>query len=338
MAGLAIVVILNWNGRAYLRDCLRAALAQTYPAYRVLVVDNGSTDGSADIAREEFPEATLLALGTNLHFARGTNEGMRAALRDPACEYVAPLNNDTRADPEWLTELVRAASDRVGSVASKLLLMDRPRFLNSTGIAIARDGSSMDRSWNAPDDGRWDAAEDVFGPSGGAALYRRSLLEEVGLFDEDFVAYYEDVDLAWRARLAGWESRFASRAVVYHKYSGSVGHRSPWRQYQCERNRVWNLVQNYPWRHVATGIPWNAARLAASRIPRQTASGGADTKAEGLGGSAKVHAQARIDAYAGLGRALRKRRARRPQRRVDAAEVSRWLRTYGVPIHDLIST
>lgn len=338
MRGFAYVVILNWNGRGYLRDCLRAAFAQTYPDYRVLVVDNGSTDGSLDIARDEFPEAVLLSLGKNLHYARGCNEGMRAALSDPKCAHLVLLNNDTRADPEWLSALVRSAEGHVGMVASKLLFMDHPKVVNSAGIAIARDGSSMDRGWNEPDDGRWDGAVDAFGPSGGAGLYRREVLDQVGLFDEDFVAYYEDVDLAWRARLAGWEARFAPRAIVYHKYSGSIGHASPWRQYQCERNRVWNLVQNYPWRHVAAGIAWNATRLAASQLPRRRGVREPATKTETPRGSVEVHARARLDAYAGLGRAVRKRRQRGPQRRVDAAEVGRWLRRFGVPLHDILSS
>ncbi|MFA5895598.1 MAG: glycosyltransferase family 2 protein [Thermoplasmata archaeon] len=337
MRGLAYVVILNWNGRSYLRDCLRAAFAQTYPDYRVLVVDNGSTDGSADIAHDEFPEAILLPLERNLHYARGSNEGMRAALRDPKCAYVVLLNNDTRADPEWLAEMVRSVDGRIGMVASKLLFMDRPKVVNSAGIAIARDGSSKDRGWNEPDDGRFDTAPDVFGASGGAGLYRREVLDEVGLFDEDFVAYYEDVDLAWRARLAGWEAHFAPRSIVYHKYSGSIGHASPWRQYQCERNRVWNLVQNYPWRYVATGITWNATRLVASRLPRRPEAGEPAATTETPRGSVRIHARARIDAYASLGRALRKRRQRQPQRRVDAAEVGQWLRRYGVSLHDILS-
>ncbi len=338
MPGLAYVVILNWNGRSYLRECLRAAFAQTYPDYRVLVVDNGSTDGSADIARDEFPEAILLPLEKNLHFARGSNEGMRAALRDPKCAHVVLLNNDTRADPEWLAELVRSADGRVGMVASKLLFMDHPRVLNSTGVVIARDGSSMDRGWNQPDDGRFDAVPDVFGASGGAGLYRRELLDQIGLFDEDFVAYFEDVDLAWRARFAGWEARFAPRSIVYHKYSASIGHVSPWREYQCERNRVWNLVHNYPWRYVVTGISWNATRLLASRLPLGRTAVDPEATVESAPGSVPVHARARIDAYAGLERALRKRRMRLLNRRVAAAEVGRWLRRYGVSIHDILSS
>lgn len=337
MGSQATVVVLNWNGHDYLRECLRSLFAQTYEDVRVLVVDNASTDESWRIVEDEFPGAALLRMTENLHFARGMNAGFEKALEDPNAAFVVALNNDVRVDPEWLASLVAAADDpKVGMVASKMLFMDRPHVLNSTGIVVARDGSSMDRSWNAPDDGQWDTRLDVFGPSAGAALYRRGLLEGVGLFDEDFLAYYEDVDLAWRARLAGWEARFAPRAVVYHKYSGSVGHRSPWRQFQCERNRVWTLVQNYPWRHVATGIPWNAARLAASRIARRTAAGDAGARAESVGGSVDVHARARLDAYAHLGTALEKRRRRYATSTATAVDVGRWLRAYGVSLRQIV--
>src|SRR2546425_12934867 len=162
MGGRACVVVLNWNGREFIRDCLRSALAQTYPDNRVIVVDNASTDGSRDTVRHEFPEATLVPLPENLHFARGTNAGGDEALRDPECAFIGTLNNDTRVDPEWLAELVRMAGARVGMVASKMVFIDRPNVLNSTGVSIGPDGSAMDRGWNSIDEGQFDQALDVF--------------------------------------------------------------------------------------------------------------------------------------------------------------------------------
>src|SRR2546425_2225487 len=140
MAGICHVVALNWNGRDSIRQCLQSVLHQTYVAYRVVVVDNASTDGSRDIIRDEFPEVTLVALPENLHFARGTNAGLREALRDPECAFIGTLNNDTRVDPEWLAELVRVAGARGGMVASKMGFIDRPNILKSTGGSIRPDG------------------------------------------------------------------------------------------------------------------------------------------------------------------------------------------------------
>ena len=336
------VVILNWNGRRYVRDCLDSIFAQTYRDAKILVVDNGSTDGSAEFIRDEFPEAVLIALPANLHFARGTNAGVEVALQDPACEFVVTLNNDTRSDPEFLAGLVKAAAEeRVGMVAAKLLFMDRPTILNTTGICPTRDGSGVDRGWNQRDDGQFDRETDVFAPTAGAALYRRTLFERVGLFDRDFVAYYEDLDLAWRARLAGWETRFAPRAVVYHKYSASSSYQSAWKTYQGERNRIWNLVQNYPMQYVAEGIPWNGMRVLAAlrrRIlpgrytsPPTTGAGRGPSFAE----FASATVRARLDAYAGLRMAFQKRRMRRAYRHVDNRTVGRWLRHYGVPIKSM---
>src|SRR5437899_9009129 len=164
MAGICHVVVLNWNGRDSIRQCLRSVLHQTYAAYRVVVVDNASTDGSLDIIRDEFSEVTLVPLPENLHFARGTNAGLREALRDPECAFIGTLNNDTRVDPEWLAELVRMASARVGMVASKMVFIDRPNVLNSTGMSIGPDGSALDRDWNHSDDCHMSLAVELLGP------------------------------------------------------------------------------------------------------------------------------------------------------------------------------
>src|SRR2546430_254429 len=142
MAGRCHVVVLNWNGRDSIRPCLRSVLHQTYAAYRVVVVDNASTDGSCDIVRDEFPEVTLIPLPENLHFARGTNAGLREALRDPECAFIATLNNDTRVDPDWLAEPVRMAGPPGGMGASKMGFFDRPKLLDSPAACTGPHGSA----------------------------------------------------------------------------------------------------------------------------------------------------------------------------------------------------
>src|SRR2546428_3641202 len=131
MAGRCHVVVLNWNGRDSIRPCLQSVLHQTYPSYRVVVVDNASTDGSRDVVRDEFPEVIFVPLPENLHFARGTNAGLREALRDPECGFIATLNNDTRVDPEWLPELVRMGRPRAGVGAPQMAVVLRPDPLNT---------------------------------------------------------------------------------------------------------------------------------------------------------------------------------------------------------------
>src|SRR3989442_11168765 len=202
------VVILNWNGRRYVHDCLDSIFAQTYEEADVLVVDNGSTDGSAEFIRDEFPEAVLIALPANLHFARGTNAGVEVALQDSACEFVVTLNNDTRSDPEFLAGLVKAAAEeRVGMVAAKLLFMDRPTILNTTGICPTRDGSGVDRGWNQRDDGQFDRETDVFAPTAGGALFCPTLFQRGGPFGRGFVAYYQGPGPPRRGRPSGLGAR-----------------------------------------------------------------------------------------------------------------------------------
>lgn len=336
MPNLAYVVVLNWNGKDFIRECLKSVLHQTYPQSRLLVVDNRSTDGSREIIEDEFPEVKLVSLPENFHFARGTNAGIREALKDPECTHILTLNNDTRVDPEWVAELVRAATD-AGMVASKLLMMDHPQMINSTGLTVAPDGSALDRGWNQVDHGQFDRFDDVFGPTAGAALYRRDMIDRVGLLDEEFVAYYEDVDLAWRARLAGWQARYAPRAVVYHKFSASHRRGSPLKTYLCERNRIWNLVQNYPWRYAALTVPWNSARNLAGSIPwTDGKEPAAAPHQKSVVGTARAMARARVDAYAGIPRALEKRRARVASLRVGPATVGEWLRKYHVSFRDAV--
>ncbi len=338
MDSQATVVVLNWNGHDYLRDCLRSLFAQTYSQMRVLVVDNASTDESWRIVDEEFPAAALLRMTENLHFARGMNAGFERALEDPNAAYIVALNNDVRLDPEWLASLVAGVDGpRVGMVASKMYFMDRPRVLNSTGLCPARDGSGLDRGWNVPDDGRFDTQVDVFAASGGAALYRRELLQDVGLYDGDFVAYLEDLDLGWRARLAGWTARFAPRAVVYHKYSASIGARTEWKTYMGERNRIWMLIQNYPLRYAFLGDLWNNLRVVAAQGRRFRRRGADGAPADSPSGStARATVRARLDALAETHRALEKRRQRFSRRTATTADMGRWLRRYGASMRQML--
>src|SRR3989475_6774094 len=187
MAGRCHVVVLNWNGRDSIRPCLESVLHQTYGSYRVVVVDNASTDGSRDVVRDEFPNVTLVPLPENLHFARGTNAGLREALRAPECAFIATLKNATRVDPEWLRETCRMAGPPGRMGASKMGVFRRPNVFDSYGGSIRPAAGAMDRRWNSGDEGQFDQALDGFGASAGAALYRRDVLESVGLLDEDFL-------------------------------------------------------------------------------------------------------------------------------------------------------
>ena len=216
---LASIVIPNWNGAHHLPDCLDSLRRQRYPRFEVILVDNGSTDGSLALLAQTYPEVRLIALGENWGFAPACNLGMRAARG----EILVLLNNDTETDPGWLEALV-AAFERwpgAGAVASKMLLFDRRDHLHTAGDFYRLDGTPGNRGVWQRDEGQFYEQEPVFSACGGSAAYRRAMLDQVGLLDESFFFSCEDVDLGWRAQLAGWACVYAPGAIVYHKVSAT---------------------------------------------------------------------------------------------------------------------
>lgn len=192
----------------------------------------------------KYPEIVLVRNVRNLGFAAACNIGIRSS----ESPLVATLNNDTLPDPRWLEELVKGmeSDPTVGMCASKMLFYHLPAMINSTGISLDRAGIAWDRGGGEPDDPSETAPVEVFGPCAGAALYRRAMLDEIGLFDEDFFAYLEDVDLAWRARLAGWRCLYVPTARVYHVHSATGVEGSPFKSFLLGRNKIVTIVKNYP--------------------------------------------------------------------------------------------
>jgi GT2 family glycosyltransferase len=237
------VILLNWNGLHYLKDCLPTLLAQTYTDFDVILADNGSTDGSVEWVKTNYPQVRLLRNETNVGFCVANNRAIHAT----TSPYIVLLNNDTRVEPGWLAALVQAAESdpSVGMCASKMLFADHPDMINSTGISLDPVGIAWDRGGGERDDPQEREPVEIFGPCGGAALYRRAMLDQIGLFDEDLVAYLEDLDLAWRARLAGWRCLYVPSARVYHVHSGTWVKNSPWKSRLLGRNKVWTIAKNY---------------------------------------------------------------------------------------------
>ena len=238
------IAIVNWNGERYVEACLSSVLAQTYQDFEVVLVDNGSQDGSLALMKSRFPEVHLVCNQRNLGFAAANNQAIRLS----QSTYIATLNNDTVVEPAWLGEMVRTieTSPNVGMCASKMLFKRNPGVINSTGISLDWAGIAWDRGGGDLDSPKEPAPIEAFGPCAGAALYRRRMLDEIGLFDEDFFAYLEDVDLAWRARLRGWRCLYAPTARVYHAHSGTAVEGSAFKNYLLGRNKVFTIVKNYP--------------------------------------------------------------------------------------------
>lgn len=261
---LASVVIPNWNGVRHLPVCLDALRAQTYPRLEVVLVDNGSTDGSQEMVTELYPEVRLLALDENLGLTGGNNVGFRAA----EGQILISLNNDTEADGHFVEALVTALLEHpeAGMAAAKMLLFDRRDTIHSAGDGYRVDGIPFNRGVWQQDQGQYDEPGWIFGGCGGAVAYRREMLDKVGLFDESFFMYCEDVDLNWRAQLMGWRCWYTPQAIVYHKLSATGG--GPLASYYTGRNTLWVVIKNYPdtllrryWRAIVQA-QWGVARDA----------------------------------------------------------------------------
>lgn len=239
---LVSVVVPNWNGEKYLPLCLEGLRRQTYPHLEVIVADNGSTDGSLALLARDYPEVRVVPLVENRGYAGGVNAGFRAA----AGQVLVAFNNDAEADPHWIEELV-AALDRhpeAGMATSRVRLFDRRDHLHTAGDFYGLDGIPGNRGVWQPDGPAYDEERWVFGAAGVAAAYRRSMLDEIGPLDERFGSYLEDVDLSWRAQLAGYRCIYAPRAVVYHMVSATGG--GPVASFFVGRNTIWVVVKDYP--------------------------------------------------------------------------------------------
>lgn len=239
------VIIPNWNGKDVILHALLSLQQQTL-AHHVIVVDNGSDDDSVEAIKKRFPEVEVIALSKNRGFAGGVNVGIRKAIKDKF-SHIALLNNDAVADKVWLKELIGAMEDRPDVVITtgKMLRNDH-KHLDSAGEFIRRSGMPFPRGRDEYDRGQYNQSGFVFAASGGASLFRSSLFKEIGLFDEDFFAYYEDVDISFRAQLVGHKIWYEPRALAYHR----VGHTSKklggFTRYHSVKNYVMLYNKNMP--------------------------------------------------------------------------------------------
>ena len=236
------VVIPNWNGMRFLETCLGSLRQQTYSALQIIVADNASTDGSQSFIRDHFSDVTLVTLAMNAGFTGACNAGIMASTGD----FVALLNNDTEVDPNWASAVVSAFSraPEVGIVASKMLLFDRRNYFHTAGDFFRVDGKPGNRGVWQEDRGQYDEEAYVFSACGGSAVYRRKMLDQIGLLDDDFFFSLEDIDLAWRAQLTGWRCLYTPDAIVYHHLSATGGGKTA--SYYDGRNLIFVLVKNFP--------------------------------------------------------------------------------------------
>ncbi len=242
---LVSIVIPNWNGIRFLAGCLDSLAAQTYQNHEVILVDNGSQDGSCQFVEANYPQVRLIRFDRNTGFSVAVNSGIGNARGS----LIALLNNDTIVDRGWLAAMVEAliANDQLGSVACKMLSYDDHSILDGAGDGYRRGGLPGRIGHREKDLGQFDQERLVLGPCGGACLYRKEVFLTVGLLDEDYFAYLEDVDLALRAQSAGYKCLYVPRAVVYHLGCGTTGSGySSIVVRLSSRNNINTIVKNMP--------------------------------------------------------------------------------------------
>ncbi len=239
------IVVPNWNGEALLDDCLRSLMRQSKRA-QIIVVDNGSSDNSVDLIKTRYPAVTVLQLDTNYGFTGGVNRGIELAI-DLGCSFIALFNNDAVADKDWLKELfvVMSKQPHTGIVTGKLLKIDK-EHLDSTGEFIRKNSMPYSRGRNEVDNNQYEKAGQVFAASGGASLYRTKMLRQIGLFDEDFFAYFEDVDISFRAQLMGWHVYYQPSARAFHHIGKTSDRLGSFRRYHSVKNYVLLYNKNMP--------------------------------------------------------------------------------------------
>lgn len=329
--------MVNWNGVAHLPECLDSLAAQTCRDFEIVVVDNGSADGSIELLRERYPWVRLVPLPENTGFATGNNIGFEHC----SGEYLVTLNNDTKVEPGWLEALVEVADahPRAGMVGSRICSYYDPDVIDSLGMGICLDGMSRGLFRNR----RWSSlnlkeVEEILFPSACAALYRRAMLEEIGCFDDTFFAYAEDTDLGLRGRLAGWDALLATKAVVHHKYSQTGGVFSPFKVHLVERNHYWVVLKNFPMTSLLA-LPFFTAARYYEQLRGVAAGQGTGREFLASGSRrliVKAALQGVVDAVGGFCEMLGKRREIMQSRKISMDEMSQLLRRHRISSRELL--
>jgi GT2 family glycosyltransferase len=318
---LVSAIVVNWNGGAMLQEALASLFHQTWPALEVILVDNASTDGSADQAQRCFGDRLIVIRNSrNEGFAGGNNRGFTAANG----EWVFLLNSDAVCDPDAVEELMRFAADRadVGQLACRVVQMDKPHVFDSAGLLLYPDGVSRPRGWQEKDQGQYDRAEEVLAPHGCACALRKVMLDRIGGFDEDFFCYFEDLDLGVRGQLAGWKCWYVPGSRVRHRKSATAGNYSVFKAYHVERNRLYCLWKWMPRFLVFVAPLFTLNRYAMQAYAAHTHQGlsAEFVKEYSLMRLAVLLVQARAAALYRLPRMLAKRRQIRNGRTISVRE------------------
>lgn len=239
------IIIVNWNGKKFLKNCLNSIFKQTYKNFDVYFVDNGSIDESSKYVKENFLKVKIIQLDKNYGFAKGNNEGIKEAFKDKKVEYIVCLNNDTIVDKNWLKELVKTAEKdkKIGIVQSKVML--NYNFIQSAGVMASDDLLFVHRGFGGKKKD-YSKVTEIFIAYGASFLIKKETLNKIGLFDEMYFAYQEEVDLAIRARMQGYKIFYSAKSIVLHLHSQTLSALSYTKAFYNTRNMIYNLIKHYP--------------------------------------------------------------------------------------------
>lgn len=346
------IVIANWNGKQHLEKCFKSLRKQNDQNFQITVLDNGSTDGSVKFIKENYPEVSLVCLKKNTGFAQPNNIAIRTVFLNPNIEYVITLNNDAEATENYVKEMHSAIQkyEKEGVVAIQPRLMnfyEKEKF-DATGVLTTFEFSAVNRGRGDVDNGQFNEIEKVFGPSASAALYTRKFLEEADLsrdeyFDKDYFAYYEDVDLAWRLHLMGYETIYNPKALLYHVHSATGVNYSPFKAFHIHRNHYFNIIKNAPffylWK-VLFFMPIRYVLLVLSVVKGNGASAkivsGEKNKFEKSESVIKIVFRSWWNVLVNLPMLLRKRRMIQKNKKISNKEFKKILRENKVSVFDVI--
>ncbi len=344
------IIIANWNGKKYLKRCLESLREQHDQSFHVIIAENNSTDGSLAFIKKEYPEVSWISFAENMGFAHANNAAINAAFLRKNIRYIVTLNNDTECDKYYVMHLRQAMLNNelkgVGSVQPKVLNYYEKEKIDATGVVVACEFSSVNRGREEEDRGQYDQQTDILGPSASAAMYTRKALEDVklpheGYFDRDYFAYYEDVDLLWRLRTAGYGSVFVSQSLVYHVHSATGHSYSPFKAFHIHRNHFYNIIKLAPLPFFIYLVPVMAVRyvlLILSVLHKQGASAKLQTNLDKNRGQsvARIVLRSWREILGSRKNLLRKRRFIQKKRVISAWAFWRLMRAHRISLRDVI--
>lgn len=245
------IIIICWNNKKFLEDCLNSVKEQVYKKYEVILSDNNSNDGSVEFVKKNYKFVKIIENGKNYGFAEGNNIAMRQAVKKNDTDYIFILNPDTVMDKyclKFLAESIENNDDfKVGCYVPKLKVLGKENKISAAGgDCILRCGDNLSRAFYYDDDGSYDEERLVFGPSGAAAVYSLDMIKKIGFYDKHLFTYYEDVDYNIRMQRMTWKAKYVPKSLVYHFHSGTLDDFNPFKTYLLNRNKLYVILKNYP--------------------------------------------------------------------------------------------